>query len=130
MEGIAYLQTRNLQSVNVETEVNVSLSIANLILYSWKVDPEPCHQLFSEQASEVRPENLHTPGLASFTITSEICEATKPQRMERVITGCLVPQVLGPRSSFDETLFLVCHRVWGGIGRVFLRSAKRCERGR
>jgi hypothetical protein len=56
VEGIAYLQTRNLQSVNVESEVNVSLSIANLILHSWKVDPEPFHQLFSEQASEVRPE--------------------------------------------------------------------------
>lgn len=55
MEGIAYLQTRNLQSANVETEVNLSLSIANLILYSWKVDPDPFHQLFSEQASEVRP---------------------------------------------------------------------------
>jgi hypothetical protein len=58
IEGIAYLQTRNLQSVNAETEVNVSLSIAILVLHGWKVDPEPFHQLFSEQASEVRPEIL------------------------------------------------------------------------
>jgi hypothetical protein len=58
MEGIAYLQTRNSQGVNAETEVNASLSIANLVLYSWKVDPDPFHQLFSDLASEVSPENL------------------------------------------------------------------------
>jgi len=53
VEGITYLQARNLQGVHAETEVNVSLSIANLILYSWTVYPEPFHQLFSEQISEV-----------------------------------------------------------------------------
>ena len=55
VEGITYLQARNLQGVHAETEVNVSLSIANLTLYSWTVYPEPFHQLFSEQISEVSP---------------------------------------------------------------------------
>jgi hypothetical protein len=57
VEGITYLQARNLQGVHAETEVNVSLSIANLILYSWTVYPEPFHQLFSEQISEVSPRS-------------------------------------------------------------------------
>jgi hypothetical protein len=69
VEGMAYLQTRNLQGFNAETEVNISLSIANLILYSWKVDPESVHQLFSEQALEVRFETYLEFVPASITIT-------------------------------------------------------------
>jgi hypothetical protein len=53
VDGIAYLQTRSPQGANAEAEVNVSLSIANLILYSWKIDAEPIQQLISEQPSEV-----------------------------------------------------------------------------
>ncbi|KAH9966782.1 hypothetical protein BC827DRAFT_1153126 [Russula dissimulans] len=53
LDGIAYLQTRGgLQGLNAETEIKVSLSIANLILYSWKIDADLINQLISEQPSE------------------------------------------------------------------------------
>lgn len=58
VDGIAYLQTRSPQGVNAEAEVNVSLSIANLILYSWKIDAELIQQLVSDQSSEVGPFKL------------------------------------------------------------------------
>jgi len=51
-DGIAYLQTRILQGSNAEAEVNVSLSIANLVLHGWRIDAESLHQQFTEQPSE------------------------------------------------------------------------------
>lgn len=53
-DGIAYLQSRILQGSNAEAEVNVSLSIANLVLHGWRIDAESLHQQFTEQLSEVR----------------------------------------------------------------------------
>jgi hypothetical protein len=55
VDGIAYLQTRSLHVVNAEADINISLSIANLILYSWKIDAEPIQQLILEQPSEASP---------------------------------------------------------------------------
>ncbi|KAI9509630.1 hypothetical protein F5148DRAFT_1367050 [Russula earlei] len=52
VDGIAYLQTGGLHGVNVETEVNTSLSIANLILYSYIIDAALIQQLITEQPSE------------------------------------------------------------------------------
>ncbi|KAF8478567.1 hypothetical protein DFH94DRAFT_633058 [Russula ochroleuca] len=52
VDGIAYLQTRSPQGINAEAEVNISLSIANIILCSWKIDSEPIQQLISDQPSE------------------------------------------------------------------------------
>ncbi|KAH9050659.1 hypothetical protein EDB84DRAFT_1666282 [Lactarius hengduanensis] len=54
-DGIAYLQARALQGGNAEAEVNVSLSIAKLVLHGLEIDGEPIHQLFLEQPPEVRP---------------------------------------------------------------------------
>ncbi|KAH9001155.1 hypothetical protein EDB92DRAFT_2050849 [Lactarius akahatsu] len=51
-DGIAYLQTRALQGGNAEAEVNVSLSIAKLVLHGLEIDGEPIHQLFLEQPPE------------------------------------------------------------------------------
>ncbi len=64
---MGYLQTRSPQGVNAEAEVNVSLSIANLILYSWKIDAEPIQQFFSEQSSEVGPSKYLASGLTWTT---------------------------------------------------------------
>jgi hypothetical protein len=55
-DGIAYLQARTPQSGNAEAEVNISLSIAKLVLHGLEIDAEPIHQLFLEQAPEVRLE--------------------------------------------------------------------------
>jgi hypothetical protein len=54
-DAIAYLQARTPQSGNAEAEVNISLSIAKLVLHGLEIDAEPIHQLFLEQAPEVRP---------------------------------------------------------------------------
>jgi hypothetical protein len=51
-DGIAYLQARTPQSGNAEAEVNISLSIAKLVLHGLEIDAEPIHQLFLEQAPE------------------------------------------------------------------------------
>lgn len=51
-DGIAYLQARALQGGNAEAEVNVSLSIAKLVLHGLEIDGEPIHQLFLEQPPE------------------------------------------------------------------------------
>lgn len=102
VEGITYLQARNLQGVHAETEVNVSLSIANLILYSWTVYPEPFHQLFSEQISEVSLGNsLRIRASIDHNHTTEIRTTIRRQHVECAITGRVDPHVSGPRSPFD-----------------------------
>lgn len=53
-DAIAYLQARTPQSGNAETEVDISLSIAKIVLHGLEIDAEPIHQLFLEQAPDVR----------------------------------------------------------------------------
>jgi hypothetical protein len=63
-DAIAYLQARTLQSGNAEAEVNISLSIAKLVLHGLEIDAEPIHQLLLEQAPEVRLKIHWVLGLA------------------------------------------------------------------
>ncbi|KAI0302159.1 hypothetical protein BC826DRAFT_987563 [Russula brevipes] len=59
-DGIAYLQARSPQGVNTEAEVNISLSVANLVLYGWKIDAEAITQLISERPPEKLARHLNT----------------------------------------------------------------------
>ena len=119
VDGIVYLQTRTPQGVNAEAEVNVSLSIANLILYGWKIDAEPIQQLFSEQPSEVSLFKLF--GIrARMDHIAEICTATKHKCVECTVVGGVVPQISRPRRTVDEEFSGLCHRVSGIIGCIFL----------
>ncbi len=63
-DGIAYLQTRALQGGNAEAEVNISLSIAKLVLHGLEIDAEHIHQLFLEHPPEVRLKIYSILGLA------------------------------------------------------------------
>lgn len=71
-DGITYLQTRTLQSGNAEAEVNISLSIAKLVLHGLEIDAEPIHQLFLEQSPEkpTRLLSIHVWNLLLLTTLS------------------------------------------------------------
>lgn len=129
VDGIAYLQTRGPQGVNGEAEINISLSIANLILHSWKIDAEPIQQLILEQPSEASTFGV-TFTFALTLIDAEIRTATIEHKcVECIVTGGVVSQISRPRRTFDEAFSCLRPRVSGITGCIFLRYPWHRERG-